>query len=99
MARRLLALAAAGVCTLALCISTALLFLLTPDTNAPPAQIYIVRSVNGRAALFRDGEDAPVAWYDVYSVLLPAQDAAALEKGVRVQGRAAALRLLEDLGA
>lgn len=83
---------------LTLCVSIAAL-LLAPSGAPEKEEAYLVRSYNGRAALFREGETLPLAAYDVYPVLLPEADAARLAEGIEAKNRQEALRVLEDLGA
>ena len=84
---------AAGVLLL---LSLILMFLPRQMPNETPA--YILRAQNGQVVLCRNGEEAPVAYYDIYTVLLPPDDAAALENGITAANRAEAQQMLEDLG-
>ncbi len=67
------------------------------DAAAPPA--YILGAQDGRAALFKAGEAAPVARYDIFLSLLPEADAEALRRGIPVATRTELNRYLEDFGA
>lgn len=64
--------------------------------DTPPA--YTLRVLNGQVVLCRAEETAPVAYYEVYTALLPPEDTQALAEGIAVKSRAEALRLLEDYG-
>lgn len=59
---------------------------------------YILREYNGAAALFRDGEEEPVAVYSSPMEDINPVDAEKLIEGIRVKGIAEVNRLLEDLG-
>lgn len=67
---------------------------------APPQDgpAYTLRAQNGQVVLCRAGETSPVAYYEVYTALLPEEDAQSLAQGIAVESRAEALRLLEDFG-
>ncbi len=67
------------------------------DTAPPPA--FVLGAEDGKLALFKTGEAAPVARYDVYVSLLPETDAEALRSGIPVSTREELNRYLEDFGA
>lgn len=78
----------------------ALLFLPGRSDAAQPAEaLYTLRAEGDKLALFKSGEDMPVARYDIYLSLLPEVDAEALRRGVPVHTREELYRYLEDLGA
>lgn len=96
--KRILGLFALAAALFTLFVSTALFFLRPQPQEAAEQQQYVVRTHEGRLALYRAGEREPDAVYSVYTQLLPEQDVAALDKGIIVGTREAALRLLEDFG-
>lgn len=67
------------------------------DAAEPPT--YILGAQNGKAVLFKAGENTPVARYDIYLNLLPEADAEALQRGIPVATREELNRYLEDFGA
>lgn len=80
-----------------LCIAAAALWFATsarPDT--PPG--YLLKDNGGHLALYAADGAGPLAEYDIYTRLLPEQDALALIGGVPVQDEAELQRRLEDYG-
>jgi len=77
----------------------ALLFLPGQSDAAQAEAIYTLGEESGKLALFKAGEETPVARYDIYLSLLPEMDAAALRQGVPVYTREELYQYLEDLGA
>ena len=60
---------------------------------------YTLKDCGGRLALYRAGQSQPVQIYEIYTHLLPEQDAAQLQRGIGLQTEAQLERLLEDFGA
>lgn len=69
-----------------------------PSASAVPRAAYTLGEKDGRLALYRSGESAPVAQYDIYTALLPERDAEQLRRGIAVQSEAELRRYLEDFG-
>lgn len=67
------------------------------EQTAAEASCYIVREYNGVPALFRDGEEEPVAVYSTPMEDINPVDAAKLAEGIRLRGISEVNRLLEDL--
>ncbi len=51
---------------------------------------------DGRIALWRDGEAAPVQVFPYAASSLPAEDQARLERGIPIESREDLIRLIED---
>lgn len=68
-----------------------------PEGQAVPPP-YLLRDEGGRIALYRQGEEAPVQVYEVYTHLLPEPDVLSLQQGIPVESEEQLARLLEDLG-
>lgn len=80
-----------------LCIAAAAVwFALSAREQTAPA--YLLRDSGGRLALYAADGSGPLAEYDIYTRLLPEQDAAALQNGVPVRDAAELQRRLEDYG-
>lgn len=58
---------------------------------------YILKLYNGAPALFRDGEEKPLAVYSTPVGEINPSDAALLAEGIRLRGLSEVNRLLEDL--
>ena len=86
----------AALC-LVVCAATALavLNLLRPEDGQTR---YVLRDLGGQAALFEPGADAPVSRYEIYTALLPEEDAEALCEGIPIADSEELQRVLEDLG-
>lgn len=69
------------------------------DAAQPDEALYTLRAESGKLALFKAGEEMPVARYDIYLSLLPEIDAAALRQGIPVYTREELYQYLEDYGA
>ena len=82
-------------------VTVGLFLLLAQPGSAEAAEppVYLLGAQGGKAVLFKSGEDAPVAQYDIYLSLLPEADAEALRKGIPVATREELNRYLEDFGA
>ena len=78
------------------------LFLLLWPAGPQPQPIgpsaYTLRENAGKLALYKGSESAPVARYDIYTNLLPADDVTALQQGIPIEDQAALRRYLEDFG-
>ena len=57
---------------------------------------YLVTVYDGKIGVFREGEDEPFLTADTEVYLLPREDVAILEKGIRAQGFGAVKSILED---
>ena len=66
--------------------------------TAPQQGGYIIRSYNGRVAVFTDGS-TPAVETDIDVNMLRAYDRRLLERGIEVSTYEDALRLLEDFGS
>ena len=62
----------------------------------PSPSGYLLRSYNGRLAVFREGSDAPEMIFDVYTRLLPQSDRERLEEGISAPDYETLTRLIED---
>lgn len=60
---------------------------------------YILSESGGKLALYRTGETAPIAQYEIYTTLLPPSDVALLQKGIPIDSQESLYRYLEDFGA
>ena len=82
-------------------VSVGLFLLLAPAGHADSAEpsVYVLGAQGGKLALFKAGEETPVARYDIYLSLLPEADADALRRGIPVATRDELRRYLEDFGA
>lgn len=87
----------AALC-LAVCVGAALVALSVLRAPQAEESRYVLRDFNGQLALFEPDGEAPVARYDVYTALLPEEDAALLREGIPVADQAQLQRLLEDFG-
>lgn len=87
----------AALC-LAVCVGGALIALSVLRSPQTEESRYILRDFGGQLALFEPDSEAPIARYDVYTALLPEEDAAMLREGIPVTDQAQLQRLLEDLG-
>ena len=71
-----------------------------PITDEPePVQSpggYVLRSYEGRLAIFREGSDTPEMIFDVYTRLLPQADRERLEAGITAPDYETLTRLIED---
>lgn len=66
------------------------------DKKRAQEQSYVVKTLNGKIAVFADGASAPVKTLDVEVATLPQQDQEALQAGISVNGSEALRRTLED---
>lgn len=89
--------ACAALC-LVVCAAAALAALKLLRSGEDSGPRYVLRDCGGQIALFEPGNDAPMARYDVYTDLLPEEDAALVREGIPVSGREELERLLEDFG-
>ena len=96
--RRLLLLVVLPVCIFAVMTTTAMLVMSASVNPAVSQTAYVLKEHSGRVALFQANETVPVAQYEIFTHLLPPEDAAQLRSGIRVESKEAALRLLEDFG-
>lgn len=83
---------------LVVCVGAALVSLSVLQKPEEQAPGYVLRDYNGHAALFEEASDVPLAEYEVYTVLLPEEDAALLREGIPITDRAQLQTLLEDFG-
>ncbi len=67
------------------------------EQTAAELSCYILREYNGVPALFRDGDEEPLAVFSTPMEEINPADAAQLLQGVRLRGIADVNRLLEDL--
>lgn len=58
---------------------------------------YIIREIDGKIALFKEGCDEPVAEYSIPVEGINSADRDLLREGIRLQGLSDVTRLLEDL--
>ncbi|MGN1112811.1 MAG: hypothetical protein ACI4RP_06355 [Acutalibacteraceae bacterium] len=104
MSRRLIS---CLVLTLAFLVTVGTISALTPDTpRAEPQRIFetepstvegfIVKELDGRVAVFRNGEEAPLEITDTSIVSLPDFDKQQLKIGVYAANERELKRLLED---
>lgn len=98
-AKQIVILAVVPLLIFGLSVGLFLLLALPARAQAAEPPTYLLGEENGRLALFRAGEAQPVARYDIYTVLLPERDAAALRQGIPVATREELNRYLEDFGA
>lgn len=66
-----------------------------PLTVPDPAG-YVLRSYNGRLAIFQNGSESPEMIFDVYTRLLPQADRERLESGISAPDYETLARLIED---
>lgn len=66
-----------------------------PEPVQSPAG-YVLRSYEGRLAIFREGGDTPEMIFDVYTRLLPQADRERLEAGITAPDYETLTRLIED---
>ena len=66
-----------------------------PLTLPDPAG-YVLRSYNGRLAIFQSGSESPEMIFDVYTRLLPQADRERLESGISAPDYETLARLIED---
>ena len=66
-----------------------------PDTKAPQ---YTIADCGGKVAVFEEGNDQPIAVYDIYTHLLPENDIELLRRGIVVDSLQQLQSRLEDLG-
>lgn len=64
--------------------------------TASQEESYLVTVYNGKIGVFREGEDEPFLTADTEVYLLPREDVAILEKGIRAQSFGAVKGILED---
>lgn len=62
----------------------------------PSPSGYLLRSYDGRLAVFREGSDTPEMIFDVYTRLLPQSDQERLEEGISAPDYETLTRLIED---
>ena len=62
----------------------------------PSPSGYLLRSYDGRLAVFREGSDTPEMIFDVYTRLLPQSDRERLEDGISAPDYETLTRLIED---
>lgn len=62
----------------------------------PSPSGYLLRSYDGRLAVFREGSDTPEMIFDVYTRLLPQSDRERLEEGISAPDYETLTRLIED---
>lgn len=67
------------------------------EQTAAELSCYILKLYNGAPALFRDGEEEPLAVYSTPVGEINPSDAALLAEGIRLRGLSEVNRLLEDL--
>ncbi len=60
--------------------------------------VYVISELNGQVVLYEKGSTEPLFHYEIYTVLLPKTDVAALEDGIEVSDYASAQKILEDFG-
>ncbi|MEG0769537.1 MAG: hypothetical protein RSG59_06395 [Ruthenibacterium sp.] len=65
---------------------------------APQNAAYTLRAQNGQIVLCRAQETAPIAYYEIYTALLPQSDVQDLQRGIAARNSAEVQRLLEDFG-
>ena len=92
MPRRLMLSLAVAIAALLLGLVLAFL----SRTSAPPPAGYLLRSYEGRLAVFRQGCDTPELIFDVYTRLLPPADRDRLETGISAPDYETLTRLIED---
>jgi hypothetical protein len=102
--KRFLCLLFTGAAVFCLCVSTAwlgadTLLKRTAPTDTASAAPYTLGELNGQAALYANGSTAPLAVYEIYTALLPPDDAALLRRGIPLDSEYALRCCLEDLGA
>lgn len=67
------------------------------ESIAQETACYVIKSYEGGIALFKDGEEEPIAVYDAPMESINATDARLLEEGIRLCGMREVARLIEDL--
>lgn len=68
-----------------------------PESEPIPSPSgYLLRSYDGRLAVFREGSDTPEMIFDVYTRLLPQSDQERLEEGISAPDYETLTRLIED---
>ncbi len=67
------------------------------QSTADELTCYIIKEHNGAAALFKEGEEQPLAVYQLPADGINEADMKLLEDGIRLRGIDEVLRLLEDL--
>lgn len=68
------------------------------DARTDKGPQYLLKDNGGYLALYTGDGTGPLAEYDLYTRLLPEQDALALQQGVPVEDEAELQRRLEDYG-
>ena len=66
--------------------------------DQPTHTAYIVKEYSGKLAVFNQGENRPLAVYEVYVHLLPENDIELLRKGIPVENDYTLLKTLENFG-
>ena len=86
-------------CTSLIAVSIYTMKNTTPQPITNPTEIsYVVKEYGGKIAVFNQGEDSPLAVYEVYVHLLPENDIELLRKGIPVDDDYALQKTLEDFG-
>lgn len=70
-----------------------------PENRDSSLSSYILKDWGGKLALFRAEETVPLEIYELYTHLLPEQDAEQLRHGIPLRDLDEVNRLLEDFGA
>ena len=83
---------------LAVCVGAALVSLSVLQKPEAEPERYILRDYNGHAALSEETSDVPLAEYEIYTVLLPEEDAELLREGIPISDQNQLQTLLEVLG-
>ena len=66
------------------------------ESNNSQEKLYIVKSWNGKIAVFQENSNKPVEVTDVRVSTLPELDQKLLNQGIQAQGRAELAKVLED---
>lgn len=66
------------------------------STQVSAPKRFVLKSVEGRLAVFRKGEGQPIFTTDTLTAMLPRQDRLRLEQGVEVEGEPELRKTLED---
>ena len=83
---------------LAVCAGAALVSLSVLQKPETEPERYILRDYNGHAALFEETFFDDPAATEIYTVLLPEEDAELLREGIPISDQNQLQTLLEDLG-
>lgn len=68
----------------------------SPESSTPPEQFYMLKTYNGKLAVYSSDSDTPIEITDASVAKLPKSDQQALKEGIKVDTKKELDRLLED---